>query len=334
MKRVLLALAVALAVALVGGAEAKTYAGKYSIKPQIQSVEAPTQVQLEKGQKTAKVTVKATITWTGNYPYTIRHTKTTVTFAVDGKTVDTKTINPPYKLGDTRTVSTTLELTEGKHTITVTAKFPDLPQYGITGGTDTKSVVVTVVAPKPAVPKHLAGAVVKDMLLAIPALALLDPFMGYPISDMLGVKEDLQNFLDSLGLKDFAEKDIGAALLAAGLVTDLLAGWALDHKVMPNTLSMLDVGTLVGGLLAPALYALGIGDVENPLVNLAEELGLGGSAVITEASAVGLALPAVSAVLGYLADKGVATAAKIVAPVVKALDQLLTTLASPIVKYL
>lgn len=291
-------------------------------------------MQLEKGQTTADVTVTATITWTGNYPYTIKRTPTTVTFAVDGQTVDTKTINPPYKLGDTRTVSTTLKLTEGKHTITVTAKFPDLPQYGITGGTATQSVEVTVVAPKPAIPTHLAGAVVKDLLLAVPALMLLDPFMGYPLSDMLGYKTDLQNFLDDLGLREFAENDVGAVLPAMVLATDLLAGWGLDHNVMPNTLSMLDVGTMAGAVVAPLLYALGVGDVENPLVDLAQELGLEGSAVITEASAVGLALPTVSTVLGYLADKGVATAAQIVAPVVKALDQLLTMLASPIAGYL
>ncbi|WP_088335968.1 hypothetical protein [Methanopyrus sp. KOL6] len=333
MKRVLLALAVALAVALVGGAEAKAYPGKYTIKPQIQSVEAPTQVQLERNQTTADVTVTATITWTGNYPYTIKRTPTTVTFAVDGQVVDTRTINPPYKLGDTRTVSATLKLTEGKHTITVTAKFPDLPQYGITGGTATQSVEVTVVAPKPVIPTHLAGAVVKDLLLAVPALMLLDPFMGYPLSDMLGYKTDLQNFLDDLGLREFAENDVGAVLPAMVLATDLLAGWGLDHNVMPNTLSMLDVGTMAGAVVAPLLYMVG-SPFSDLIVDIAEDLGLGGTAEVSVASAIGLALPTVSTVLGYLADKGVATAAQIVAPVVKALDQLLTMLASPIAGYL
>ncbi|WP_456482557.1 hypothetical protein [Methanopyrus sp.] len=339
MKRVLLALAVALAVALVGGAEAKVYPGKYTIKPQIQSVEVPTQVQLKEGQKTADVPVTVTVTWTGNYPYTIKHTPTTVTFAVDGSVVDTKTINPPYKLGDTRTVSTTLKLTEGKHTITVTAKFPDLLQYGITGGTDTKSVEVTVVAPKPAVPVHLAGAVVKDLLLAIPALMLLDPFMGYPITgaltDLTGydLKTTLQDFLDSVGLKDFAENDVGAVLPAMALVTDLLAGWGLDHKVMKNTLSMLDVGTMLGAVVAPLLYMMG-SPFSDVITDLAEALGLGGTAQVSVASAIGMALSAVSTALGYLADKGVATAAQIVAPVVKALDQLLTTLGTPVAKHL
>lgn len=51
MKRVLLALAVALAVALVGGAEAKVYSGKYTIKPQIQSVEAPSKCSWRRARR-------------------------------------------------------------------------------------------------------------------------------------------------------------------------------------------------------------------------------------------------------------------------------------------
>ncbi len=340
MKRLLLALLVALAGALVGAAEAKAYGAKYTIKPEIKEVQAPAKVQLKPGEKKAAVQVTAVVTWSGNYPYTIRRTPTTVTFAVDGNVVHTTKINPPYRLGETKTVTATLELTPGKHTITVTARFPDLPQYGIKGGTATKEVTVEVVAPA-AKPVHLTGALVKDALLAVPAIAMLDALMGYPITsaidDALGtdLKGTLQNLLDQLGIREYVEQDVVAgAGLTAALATDLLAGWAMDHKQLVNTLTMLDVGTLLAPVVTLAMYLAGVATLDDVIVDLAEQLGVEGKAVVTTASAAGLAVPVVTALVGYMADKGVKQAAQIVAPVVQAMDQLLTTLASPIVKYL
>ncbi len=346
MRRVLLALMVALAGALMGAgaAEAKVYGAKYTIKPVIKSVQAPAKVQLKQGQKAATVNVTAVISWTGNYPYTIKRTRTTVTFAVDGRTAYTANINPPYRIGDTRTVTATLTLSPGKHTVTVTARFPNLPQYGIQGGTATKEVTIEVVAPTAAPaakPVHLAGAAIKDLLLAPVALVALDALSGYQISDMidsvagLGLKDMIVNTLNSLGVREYLEKDVVAgAMPAAALLTDLLAGWAMDHKQYENTLAMLDVGTLLAPIVTLAAYLGGVVTTEDVIVDLGEQLGLGGSAVITTASAAGLAVPALATIVGYLADKGVAQAAQITAPIVRALDQLLTTLASPIVKYL
>ncbi|MEO2241153.1 MAG: hypothetical protein ABGY09_03690 [Euryarchaeota archaeon] len=347
MRRVLLALMVALAGALMGAgaAEAKAYGARYTIKPVIKSVQAPAKVQLKQGQKVATVNVTAVVSWTGNYPYTVRRTKTTVTFAVDGSVVHTAQINPPYRIGDTRTVTATLTMGPGKHTVTVTARFPDLPQYGIQGGTATKEVTIEVVAPTAvapaAKPVHLAGAAIKDLLLAPIALVALDALSGYQISGTidsmagLGLKDTIVDTLDSIGIREYLEKDVVAgAGLTAALLTDLLAGWAMDHNQYVNTLTMLDVGTMLAPIVTLALYVGNLATTEDVLVDLGEQLGLGGSAVITTASAAGLAVPALTTAVGYLADKGVAQAAQITAPVVRALDQLLTTLASPIVKYL
>ncbi len=345
MRRVLLALMVALAGALMGAgaAEAKAYSAKYTIKPVIESIQAPAKVQLKQGQNAATVNVTAVISWTGNYPYTIKRTRTTVTFAVDGRTMETTHISPSYRIGEKRTVTATLTLGPGKHTVTVTARFPDLPQYGIRGGTATKEVTIEVVAPtavQAAKPVHLAGAVIKDLLLAPVALLALDPLIGYTISDtidsavgsMLGLslKDMITNALDSLGIREYLEKDVVAGVMpAAALLTDLLAGWAMDHKQYVNTLTMLDVGTL---LLAPIVtLAVYMSGLATEIVDLGQ-LGLSG--VITTASAAGLAVPMITTFVGYLADKGVAQAAQITAPIVRVLDRLLTTLASPVVKYL
>ncbi len=346
MRRVLLALMVALAGPRrgAGAAEAKAYGAKYTIKPVIKSVQAPAKVQLKQGQKAAPVNVTAVISWTGNYPYTVKRTRTTVTFAVDGQTAYTTYVNPPYRIGDTRTVTATLTLGPGKHTVTVTARFPDLPQYGIQGGTATKEVTVEVVAPTAAPtakPVHLAGAAIKDLLLAPVALVALDALSGYQISGTidsvagLGLKDTIVSTLDSLGIREYLETDVVAgAMPAVALLTDLLAGWAMDHKQYVNTLTMLDVGTMLAPIVTLAAYMGGVATTKDVIVDLGEQLNLGGSAVITTASAAGLAVPAVTTVVGYLADKGVAQAAQITAPIVRAMDQLLTTLASPVVKYL
>ncbi|AAM02369.1 hypothetical protein [Methanopyrus kandleri] len=128
---VLAALAAIFVVGGVATATDDTYPHhyvKFRIEPKIQSVEVPSEVVAEGG--TAEVPVKVTVTWTGNYPCTIKRTPTRMTFAVDGNVVNTQMITPPYKVGDTRTVSTTLRLTPGEHEITVTVRFPNLCSTG------------------------------------------------------------------------------------------------------------------------------------------------------------------------------------------------------------